>query len=61
MDVKGIHPALKLVSAILNHQNPVNITELRRLMGMFNQLGKFSRHIAEMTQPLCALLSKNHE
>lgn len=43
---------LEKVSAILNLLNPVNVTELRRLMGMINQLGKFSSHLAEMTQPL---------
>ena len=61
IDGKGIHPDPEKVSAILNLQNPVNVTELRRLMGMINQLGKFSSHLAEMTQPLRALLSKNQE
>ena len=52
IDGNGIHPDPEKVSAILNLQNPVNVTELRCLMGMINQLGKFSSHLAEMTQPL---------
>ena len=36
---------------------PTNRTELRRLMGMVNQLGKFTPNIAEISQPLRELLS----
>ena len=37
---------------------PSNIPELRRFSGMVNQLGKFSKNLAELTQPLRELLSK---
>ena len=37
---------------------PTSVAELRRFMGMANQLGKFSRNLAELTQPLRELLSK---
>ena len=40
-------------------KNPSNITELRRLLGMANQLGKFLPKLAQITQPLRSLLSKN--
>ena len=36
---------------------PCNITELRRFMGMANQLGKLSPNLAEYSQPLRELLS----
>jgi transposase InsO family protein len=36
---------------------PQNVTELRRFLGMANQLGKFSKDLAEITQPLRVLLS----
>ena len=36
---------------------PSNITELRRFLGMVNQLGKFSPNISELNQPLRELLS----
>ena len=38
--------------------SPKNVGELRRFLGMVNQLGKFSKNIAEFTKPLRELLSK---
>ena len=38
-------------------ENPTNVTELRRFLGMTNQLGKFSDKIAEVSKPLRNLLS----
>ena len=43
--------------AILQMKPPTNITELRRFMGMVNQLGKFSPNVAHISQPLRELLS----
>ena len=37
---------------------PTTIPELRRFMGIVNQLGKFTPNLANLTQPLRALLSK---
>ena len=37
---------------------PTNISELRRFMGMVNQLGKFSPNLTNLSQPLRALLTK---
>ena len=45
-------------SAVVNMRTPTNITELRRFMGMVNQLGKFSPNIADLSQPIRPLLSK---
>jgi len=39
---------------------PTNISELRRFIGMVNHLGKFSRKLAQLIQPLRELLSKKH-
>ena len=39
---------------------PENISELRRLLGMVNQLGKFTSRLATITQPLHELLSKKN-
>ena len=36
------------------------VSELRRFIGMANQLGKFSKNLAEYSQPLRALLSKKN-
>ena len=38
---------------------PTTITELRRFMGVINQLGKFSPNTAELSAPLHTLLSTN--
>ena len=35
-----------------------NISDIRRFMGMTNQLGKFIKNLAELTQPLRQLLTK---
>ena len=43
--------------AVTNMERPKNITELRRFMGMANQLGKLFPKLAELSQPLRALLS----
>ena len=47
-------------SAIREMKAPTNVSELRRLMGMANQLGKFSCQLAEISQPLRLLLSKKN-
>ena len=44
-------------SAVLEMEMPRAITELHRFMGMGNQLGKFTPRNAEISQPLCKLLS----
>ena len=40
-------------------KSPTTVTELRRFMGMINQLNKFSPKIAEIGQPLRELLKSN--
>ncbi|CAM1332831.1 Uncharacterised protein r2_g4208 [Pycnogonum litorale] len=37
-----------------------NVTDLRRFMGMVNQMGKFSAKLTELSTPLRPLLSKNN-
>ena len=43
--------------AICEMQTPTTVTELRRFLGMVNQLGKFSSNITELCAPLRDLLS----
>ena len=54
----GVRADPAKTTAVLQMKPPQNIAELRRFMGMVNQLGKFSPNIAELTQPLRILLSK---
>ena len=60
IDERGIHADQEKSSELLNMSTPTNISELKRSMGMANQQGKFSRNLAELTQPLRQLLSKKH-
>ena len=40
---------------------PQSVSDVRRFLGMVNQLGKFVDHLAEKTKPIRDLLSKNNE
>ena len=57
---KGIQPDPDKTAAIAKMPRPTSVQELKRFMGMVNHLGKFSRNLAELSQPLRALLSKNN-
>ena len=57
IDKEGVRPDPNKIAAVLEMTPPTNITQLRRFMGMVNQLGKFSRKCAEISQPLRELLS----
>ena len=58
MDGNGISVDPDKVAALRDMKAPVNVSELRRFLGMCNQLGKFSPNLASLTQPLRDLLSK---
>ena len=58
IDREGIRADPDKVTAITEMKPPTNVLELRRFMGMANQLGKFSSSLADLTQPLRQLLSK---
>lgn len=57
IDENGIQADPDKTVAILKMEPPRNVPELRRFMGMANQLGKFSHRLAELNQPLRELLS----
>ena len=60
VDGNGIRADPEKTSAIRDMKPPENVSELRRFMGMVNQLGKFSPELATLTQPLRELLSKKN-
>ena len=45
--------------AIKKMRVPTNVSELRRLMGMINQLNKFSPNVAQLSKPLRELLKSS--
>ncbi len=57
IDKEGISADPQKTCAIVAMEKPKSRTELRRFMGMANQLGKFTPRIAEISQPLRELLS----
>ena len=59
INANGITANPEKTKAIVEMTPPTNISELRRFLGMANQLGKFTLKLAEMTQPLRELLSKS--
>ena len=52
IDKSGIRADRENTSAILQMEPPKAVTELRRFMGMVNQLGKFSSTLAETSHSL---------
>ena len=60
IDKHGISPDPKKTTAILGMTPPTSVTELRRFMGMINQMNKFSPNIAHMSKPLRELLSSKN-
>ena len=49
VDQLGVRSDPDKVSAILNLRTPTCVGDIRRFLGMINQLGKFSRHLADKT------------
>ena len=60
IDGQGIRPDPNKVSAIGHFSTPNNVGDIRRFLGMVNQLSKFSPNLAETTQPLRELLVKDN-
>ena len=58
VDKQGISADLEKTAAVREMRAPTNISELRQFLGMANQLGEFSRNLAELSQPLRDLLNK---
>ena len=60
VDKNGIFADPDKMIALTKMKSPENVSELRRFLGMANQLGKFSPNLATITQPLRELLSKKN-
>ena len=61
VDPTGIIPDPDKVIAIQRVRMPQNVGDVRRFLGMVNQMSKFSPNLAEETQPLRELLIKDNE
>lgn len=59
IDENGIRADPEKTAAIRGMKPPTTVSELRRFMGMVNQLGKFTPRLAQLSQPLRELLNKD--
>ncbi|KAJ8356780.1 hypothetical protein SKAU_G00195740 [Synaphobranchus kaupii] len=57
----GVTPSPERVSAITNVEPVTNVTELKRLLGMINYIGRYLPNLSTVLQPLNALLKSDHE
>ena len=60
IDGRGITADPDKVSAIAKFATPTNVSDIRRFLGMVNQLSKFSPNLSQMTQPIRELLVKEN-
>ena len=58
---EGVKPLNRKVEAITKFPSPKNITELRRFLGMAQQMSRFCPKLAEKADPLRQLLSTKNE
>jgi hypothetical protein len=61
MDADGIGVDPDKIQAIKDLNPPSNVLDVRRFLGMVNQLSKFSGRLALLTEPLRELLKKKNE
>ena len=59
IDDKGIRPDPGKIAAIQNVSEPKCVNDVRRFLGMTNQMSKFLPGLADKTQPLRELLKSN--
>ena len=61
IDISGIRPDPNKVFAIQKVPAPRNVGDVRRFLGMANQLSKFPPNLADQTKPLRELLIKSND
>ena len=61
VNAAGIRADPDKVNAILHMKDPTTVSEVRRFLGMANQLCKFTPTLAETAKPLRDLLSKQNQ
>ena len=61
LTAEGIQSDPDKIAAIVGMREPTTIKELRRFLGMTNQLSKFTPHLSEITKPLRDHLSTKNQ
>ena len=60
ISAEGIRPCESRLEAIRELRAPTNVTELRRVIGMINYLGRFAPNLASVMSPLTELLKQEN-
>lgn len=60
IDSSGVSPDPEKIRAIQEFKRPSDVSELRRFLGIVNQISKFTENLADKTRPLRELLSKHN-
>ena len=60
VSAEGIRPNPKKVKAIEDMPDPTDITELRRMLGMINFLGRYLPNLSDVLKPVTELLEKDN-
>ena len=61
VDEHGVRPDPEKIAAIRNVREPTCVSDVRRFLGMLNQMSKFSPNLADTTKPLRDLLNKKNQ
>ena len=61
LNKEGIKSDPEKTESIQDMDTPQNVSDVRRFLGMVNQLGKFVPHLSEKNKPFRDLLSTNNE
>ena len=61
LNADGINSDPEKTESIQDMETPQNVSDVRRFLGMVNQLGKFIPHLAEKTKPIEDLLITKNE
>lgn len=57
----GVSPSTEKVKAVMELEKPTSVTELKRVLGMFNYLGRFVPNMSTISKPMTDLLRKDTE
>jgi len=60
IDSHGISQDPQKTKSITDMSPPTTVTQLRRFLGMINQMNRFSPNLAQLSQPPRELLSSKH-